>query len=75
MHNPDSIYNFTIASDPIQPLFRSTLCAGPGVITCAFTQLGDFEAVKGHNLVPGGDKVTHELFLVVILGIDFGEST
>ena len=49
--------------------------AGLGVITRAFTRLGEVEAVKVHDLVPGRDKVTHKLFLVVVLGIDFGKST
>ena len=31
------------------------------------------EAVQVHNLVPGCDEVTHELFLRIVLRIDLGQ--
>ena len=33
------------------------------------------EAVEHHDLVPGGDKVAHELLLCVVGGIDLGDGT
>jgi hypothetical protein len=41
--------------------------------TFAFAQLGEIKAVEIHDLVPGGNKVMHELFLVVVLGVDLSQ--
>ena len=54
-------------------IHQAEQCAGLGVITRAFTRLGDVEAVEVHDLVPGRDEVTHELFLVIVLSIDLGQ--
>lgn len=44
--------------------------AGLGAIILTFTQLGKVEAVEVHDLIPSRHKVTHKLFLGVVLGID-----
>lgn len=44
-----------------------------GVITRAFTRLGDVEAVEVHDLVPCRHEITHKLFLVIVLSIDLGQ--
>ncbi len=42
---------------------------------CAFARLGEVETVEVHDLVPGRDKVTHKLFLRIVLCIDLSEGT
>lgn len=44
-----------------------------GVFSARSILLREIEAIQIHHLIPGGDKVVHELFLVVILGVDFGQ--
>ena len=48
-------------------------CTGLGAIIRVFMRLGEVEAVEVHDLVPGCGKVTHELFLRIVLCIDLGQ--
>lgn len=50
------------------------VCAESGAVYLeAVLGLGQVEAVEVHHFVPGGYEIADEFFLVVVLGVDFGQ--